>query len=220
MAKDNWDRVTALATILVPAAIALAGHFIASGIQKAEIASQAQQADDANAIAATNTRVSQANLIGTMMKYLTSSNPQERKLAVQAVVIALDDEGRVLAKTIADNDVDPSVQSVAAASLDSRAQSLVHDLFSDEGPKRFSAARNLLDNWSNDARAAKLLIAEAQANLDNTEGIYTAIGVLSDFTASALKVNAAALRTLFANVADPAQKTKNQIEDMKSRIGG
>jgi hypothetical protein len=26
--KDIWDRLTALATILVPAAIALAGHFI------------------------------------------------------------------------------------------------------------------------------------------------------------------------------------------------
>ena len=38
--KDIWDRITALSGILVPAAIAVAGHFISQGIKQAEMWAQ------------------------------------------------------------------------------------------------------------------------------------------------------------------------------------
>jgi len=108
--KDVWDRFTALATILIPAAIALAGHFIAQGLKQAEIRSEDRRAELSHSIAETNTKIAQASLINTMMKSLTSADPQERKLAVQAVLIALPEEGPVLARSIAENDEDKSVQ--------------------------------------------------------------------------------------------------------------
>lgn len=61
--KDVWDRVTALATILVPAAIALAGHFVAQGLKQAEISSEERRAEQSRSIAEANTKIAQASLI-------------------------------------------------------------------------------------------------------------------------------------------------------------
>jgi len=94
--KDVWDRLTALATILVPAAIALAGYFIAQGLKQAELSSEEKRAERSSSIAEANTKIAQASLINTMMKSLTSSSPQERKLAVEAALIALPEHGPVL----------------------------------------------------------------------------------------------------------------------------
>jgi len=58
--KDLWDRLTALAAILVPAAIALAGHFIGQGLKEAELRGQERQAQQASAIAEANTKIAQA----------------------------------------------------------------------------------------------------------------------------------------------------------------
>jgi hypothetical protein len=118
--KDLWDRLASLATILVPAAIALAGHFIARGLKQAEISSEERRAEKSRSIAEANTKIAQASLINTMMKSLTSSNPQERKLAVEAVLIALPEQGPVLVRTIAQYDEDKTVQTAAKTSLQQR----------------------------------------------------------------------------------------------------
>ncbi len=122
--KDVWDRLTALATILVPAAIALAGHFIAQGLKQAEISSEERRAEQSHVIAEANTKIAQASLINTMMKSLTSTNPQERKLAVVAVLIALPEQGPILVQTIAQSDEDKTVQ--AAARRRARADHVRH----------------------------------------------------------------------------------------------
>src|SRR5215475_10378061 len=118
--KDVWDRVTALSTILVPAAIALAGYFISEGLKQAEISNEAKRAEQTQAIALANTKIAQATLVNTLMKSLTSSNPQERKLAVEAVLIALPEEGPALVRPIAQSDEDKTVQAAAKTSLDQR----------------------------------------------------------------------------------------------------
>ena len=130
--KDLWDRLTALAAILVPAAIALAGHFIGQGLKEAELRGQERQAQQASAIAEANTKIAQAGLINTLMKSLTSPNPQERKLAVQTVLIALPDQGPLLARTIAQTDEDEAVQVAARSSLKQRADTLIRQLFADD----------------------------------------------------------------------------------------
>jgi hypothetical protein len=90
--KDIWDRLTAIATILVPAAIALAGHFVAQGLKQAEISSEDGRAEQSRVIAEVNTKIAQTNLVNMMMRSLTSADLQERKVAVEAVLIALPEQ--------------------------------------------------------------------------------------------------------------------------------
>lgn len=91
--KDIWDRVASIAQILIPAAIALAGHLIAQGLKEAELAIEEIRVQQTHAIAQANKKIAQAKLVGTMMKSLTSPDSKERKLAVQAVLIALPEQG-------------------------------------------------------------------------------------------------------------------------------
>jgi hypothetical protein len=75
--KDLWDRLTALATILVPAAIALAGHFIAQGLKEAENKGQEQQAAQAS-----------ANAVGTLLVAAFQNIDNDNGIYNVAVVLA------------------------------------------------------------------------------------------------------------------------------------
>jgi len=189
--KDLWDRLTALATILVPAAIALAGHFIGQGLKEAELRGQERQAQQASAIAEANTKIAQAGLINTLMKSLTSPNPQERKLAVQAVLIALPDQGPLLARTIAQTDEDEAVQVAARSSLKQRADTLIRQLFADDAATRIAAAGELVQGWRSEGNAVGALLDAAFQNSDNDNGIYNVAVVLGECSPAALAAHRA-----------------------------
>jgi hypothetical protein len=187
--KDIWDRITSLATILVPAAIALAGHFIAQGLKQAEISNEQRRAEQSHSIAESNLKIAQASLINTMMKSLTSPNPQERKLAVEAVLIALPEQGPVLARTIAKYDKDMTVQDAAKNSLEQRVDSLIHNLFSEDAQTRIAAAQDLIQGWRNDPGVVQSLIAFASEHKDNPNGVYNTLVVLNEFGIRALEAH-------------------------------
>jgi hypothetical protein len=189
--KDVWDRLQAFATILIPAAIALAGHFIAQGLKQAEISSEERRAEQSHLIAEANTKIAQASLINTMMKSLTSANPQERKLAVDAVLIALPEQGPTLVRTIAQSDEDKTVQAAARQSLETRVTSLVRQLFSTDARERISAAQDLVQGWRNDPNVVLELITFAMQNKDNANGVYNSVVVLNEFTPRALQAHKA-----------------------------
>ncbi|HEV8577725.1 MAG TPA: hypothetical protein VGX68_01485 [Thermoanaerobaculia bacterium] len=187
--KDIWDRLTALATILVPAAIALAGHFIAQGLKQAEISSEERRAEQSHLIADANTKIAQASLINTMMKSLTSSNPQERKLAVEAVLIALPEQGPILVRTIAQYDEDKTVQAAAKTSLEQRVSALIRDLFSEDARVRIGAAQDLIEGWRNEPSVVLALVDFATNNRENSNGVYNTVVVLSEFSVRALEAH-------------------------------
>ena len=189
--KDVWDRLQAFATILIPAAIALAGHFIAQGLKQAEISGEERRAEQSHLIAEANTKIAQASLINTMMKSLTSTNPQERKLAVDAVLIALPEQGPTLVRTIAQSDEDKTVQAAARQSLETRVTSLVRQLFSTDARERISAAQDLVQGWRNDPNVVLELITFAMQNKDNANGVYNSVVVLNEFTPRALQAHKA-----------------------------
>ncbi|MFZ5759541.1 MAG: hypothetical protein ACOY32_07925 [Thermodesulfobacteriota bacterium] len=187
--KDTWDRLTALATILVPAAIALAGHFVAQGLKQAQISSEERRAEQSHIIAEANTKIAQANLISTMMKSLTSANPQERKLAVEAVLIALPEQGSVLVRTIAQSDEDKTVQAAARSSLEQRVSTLIRDLFADDARIRIGAAQDLIQGWRTDPNVVQALVEFAAQNRDNSNGVYNTVVVLNEFSPRALQTH-------------------------------
>lgn len=230
--KDLWDRLTALATILVPAAIALAGHFIAQGLKQAEIASEEmrltqeisseeRRAEQSRAIAEANTKIAQASFINTMMKSLTSPQPQERKLAVEAVLIALPEQGPALVRTIAKYDEDKTVQTAAETSLEQRVETLIRKLFSEDSAVRIGAAQDLIQGWRNDPNAAKALVDFASENTRNSNGIYNTMVVLNEFSLDALKTQRQRILSLAGQVkASSGAKTNARATKLLSKLEG
>ncbi len=217
--KDAWDRLTALATILVPAAIALAGHFIAQGLKQAEISSEDRRAEQSLLIAQANTKIAQANLINTMMKSLTSSNPQERKLAVQAVLIALPEEGPVLVRTIAQSDEDKTVQAAAKTSLEQRVGALIRDLFSEDARIRIGAAQDLIQGWRNEPNVVLELVKFATQNRENSNGVYNTLVVLNEFSLRALEDNKKQVLEFIELAKATGSKTGARATALAKRLG-
>ncbi len=218
--KDIWDRITALATILIPAAIALAGHFISQGLKQAEIQSEERRAAQASALADANTKIAQAGLINTMMKSLTSGNAQERRLAVQAVLIALPEQGPALVRTVAQTDEDKAVQAYARTSIEQRVEGLVRGIFASDPSTRQSAAQDFVQGWRNEPPAVALLVNYALQHADNANGIYNTVVVLGDFSPRALAPNRALLTEFAAVARQTGPKTEARVIALQKKLDG
>ncbi|MEH6434044.1 hypothetical protein [Massilia sp. DD77] len=215
--KSLWDRVTAIATILIPAAIALAGHLIAQGLKEAELASEERRAEQSRALMDANTKIAQGNLINTLMKSLTSDKPHVRRLAVQAVLIALPDQGPVLARTIAQSDESNEVQASARQSIAQRVDTLIRDLFAPQASARVRAAQELVSGWRGDAAAAGAIVQYAR-HPGNENGIFNAIVVLSDFSAEALAPHKPAIRELAEAARKLGSRTEARVQVLLRRL--
>ena len=118
--KDRWDKFQILATLLIPASITLVGYLYSQASSKAETdsarrvgeqqtameklvadqqaATAKMVADQQNTTAMISAKVGQAQLVASFMDALLSSDTQKQKLAFQAVLIALPEDGpRLLA---------------------------------------------------------------------------------------------------------------------------
>lgn len=216
--KDLWDRITALATILVPAAIALAGHFIAQGLKEAEIASEDRRAHQSRVLMEANTKIAQGNLINTLMKSLTSENPQERRLAVEAVLIALPDQGPALARAIAQSDENKGVQAAARQSIAQRVDMLIRDTFASQASIRIRAAQELVSGWRNDPTAVAALVQYASENLEKENGVYNAIVILSEFSPAALAPHKSSILELAQAAKKLGPKTRARAQALTRHL--
>jgi hypothetical protein len=218
--KDAWDRITALATILVPAAIALAGFFISQGLKQAEISSEERRAEQTRAISEANTKISQESLINAMMKSLTSSNPRERKLAVEAVLIALPDQGPVLVRIIAQSDEDKTVQAAARDSLEQRVSALIRELFSEDKPVRIGAAQDLIKGWRDEPKVVLALVEFATKNRENSNGVYNTVVVLNEFSSRSLQAHKQKVLDFIEVAKATGSKTEAKATALLKRLGG
>lgn len=104
--KDGWDKVQILIAFLVPVAIAFVGYVYSQSTKEAEIK-----------IAETNAKVAQAQLVHSFTDALTSPEPDKRKLAIEAVLLALPDDGTRLVQTVKQFDPDAGVRAFASQRL-------------------------------------------------------------------------------------------------------
>ena len=216
--KDIWDRITALSAILVPAAIALAGHYIGSQIKDAEAARDQQRAADIRAFNEANIKLAQATFLNTIMKSLTSKSPNERKLAVEAVLIALPEQGPTLVRAIAAGDESKEVQAVAVRSLEERYMPLIRDLFAGTRPVRERAAAELVATWRNDSSVVGALVMFAKLNGSNSDGIYNTMVVLSEFNLRALQMHKPQIEELRAVAESVGPKTAAKAAEVAKRL--
>lgn len=215
--KDAWDRLTALASILVPAAIGLTGYFISDGLKQAELENEKHRAEQSYAIAEANKKIAQASLVKTLIESLTSENPQERKLAVAAVLIGLPEEGPAFVRITAASDNDASVQSLAKDSLLERVDQLIIELFSDNRERRTAAAKELTLGFRNEAHVVSALVNYAKENQDNANGIYNTVVVLSEFSLPALKAHEQELLEFAGVAAANGPNTKAKVDELLNR---
>lgn len=111
--KDHWDKFQILAALLVPASIAVVGFLVSTSLKDAEIVSAAKVAAGQEAIARINARVAQANLVKSFMDTLFSEEVRKRKLAIEAMLIALPEDGPRLVKIVSETDPDEDVRLFA-----------------------------------------------------------------------------------------------------------
>lgn len=211
--KDLWDRLSALATILVPAAIAVAGLIVSSGLQTAQRRSDDKKAEDVNSVAEANLRVAQATVINTLMKSLMSANPQERKIAVEAVALALGEQGTRIIQKMAEGDSDSSVRDSAKAAL-------VSSLFSTYADTRTAAASRIIEGWARDSEMVQLLVDFAMKNTDNWNGVYNTVVVLSAFDRSTLMSRRDTVAKFLALAKKTGDKTEQKATLLERQLQG
>ncbi len=115
--KDPWDKFQILAALLIPATIALVGSMVSTSLKEAEIASAQKAAAGQEAVARVNARVGQASLVKSFMDALLSEEPRTRKLAIEAILIALPEDGPRLVKMVEETDPNAEVRIVAVSAL-------------------------------------------------------------------------------------------------------
>ncbi|MDH3648269.1 MAG: hypothetical protein OEQ53_01215 [Saprospiraceae bacterium] len=202
-----WDMFQSLATILIPAAIALAGYLISNGIKKAEVD-----------VAETNAKVAQAELVNKFMASLTSKSTFERALAVDAILIAIPGHGASIARAMAENDTSESVKLSARSSLDKRLLQLISDLFSDQATIRKIAAQELLQGWHSDALLVKHLLEFAGSHPSNINGIYNTVVILNSIDRQTLLQYRDSILEFLSQAEALGPKTKSTSQQVRDRL--
>lgn len=205
--KDFWDIFTSLATILIPATIALAGYFISNGIKRAEVS-----------VAETNAKVAQAELVNKFMTSLTSKSMVERSLAVDAVLIAIPGYGAAIARAVAENDTSESVKKSARSALNKKLFQLVSDLFSDEAPARKIAAQELLQGWHSDTLLVRQLLQFAGSHQSNSNGLYNTVVVLNSMDRQPLLQYREPILEFLRQAESQGPKTKSVAQQVRNRL--
>lgn len=92
--KDNWDKFTAMGTVLLPFAIALLGWMFSMRSKEQELQSSKR-----------STMIRQGQMINSFLNYLTDSNTIKKQLAITVIRDVLDhDMSNNLLKVIAKHD--------------------------------------------------------------------------------------------------------------------
>lgn len=216
--KDWLDKLNSLASILVPASIALAGHLIGQAISNAQIASAEKQATQNYLVAQSNVRIAQAQLINTFMRSLTSNSSNEQKIAIQAILIALPEQGPSIVRGVALYEKNTEVQQVARVSLDQRQTSLIRGIFSDDANIRQNSTQDLIQGWQSDPKIVTNLIQYAEQNFSNENGVYNTVVVLNALNTSLLVSHREAVVNFLQRAKGIGPKTARIAEQVKARL--
>ena len=233
--KDRWDRVQAIATLLVPVVIAVAANRFTTQMKEAELAAASLNADAQRqleetrgdrdfAIATTNARISQGDLLRTLLDDLVSADPRKQKLASEVVLVALPEAGPRLLKALEESG-SAETRQTAAAALDSRRAVLVSQFFAESRAARQAAYESLLSGWSDDSSIVPELIANARDRRSNDEGasrdgIYNTLVFLSHMNRESLRPHVDEIRRFSQEMEALGPRTKARAEVLRSRLPG
>lgn len=173
---DGWQRVTAILAALNPVTLLVMGWFLNSSIEQAKLklAENSTKLADLKTSAETATivlgqRVDKVAVIRDFLNDLSGPDERRRRLAIEAIFIALPDEAARLVKAVEEVSGSDAVRGrdVAAAkdALASTRDRLVTAMFSDARPVRVEALNTLKRGWADDPEIIRLLVARAMQDV-------------------------------------------------------
>lgn len=166
--KTTFDKVVQVSSaILIPISIALAGHLFGLQMKYAEIESKKQMHRQ-------DWKITKGELISKFVEDLTSSSETKRKIAVEAILIALPNEdGKRIAKKVSKDDPSPEVRESAKNSIVSQ---IIRRMFNEEDEKeRIEATRRAISGWLNSNNFISSLISHSMRNIENENGVWNSI---------------------------------------------
>lgn len=194
--KDGWDKASAVGSLLIPVAIFAVGLIYSN-----------QTAAANEEIARINAGVQQAQfLLQAVAPLAGADDRQKRLLAIQAVRIALREQGREIIETVSRTESDPQVRRAAVRVI--VGPSILQLLYDADPQQRVRAYNSLLAARGSDPALPPLLM-EAARNFqppntaDRNNGIYNTLVLLSHMDRAALAPHVDALRG-FADEMRPA----------------
>lgn len=182
--NSGFEKIIKLLTAaLIPLAIALAGHLFGKQIKSAEIASQENRSNAELSFQkeknSTAEKQQKAEMILKFMSELSSADPVRKQIALQAISIALPDEGPRFVEIVLKNDTDPEVKQKAKEIYQDASQKLIDSVFSNNKEQRIAATGTLLNSYSNNLDVYKRIIERAKTD-SNADGVYNSTLILAN----------------------------------------
>lgn len=216
--KDIWDKLKIASSILIPLAIAYAGHIFAIMQHKAQIQLQKNQFEHQREISITNSKVGQVNLVSSFFEALLSDSPKRKKLAIQSILIALPEEGPQLVRVVSESDEELELKEFANKTLEVKRNQLVEGLFSDEKYVRLTSYQEIMAGWKNDQEIVALIIDFGEKNLSNKDGVYNALLTLSHLDKSTLSEYSDSITEFSKKAETNGERTKERAVQLRERL--
>ncbi len=182
--NSRFEKIIKLLTVaLIPLAIALAGHLFGKQLKDAEIKSEENRStaelDFQKLKNQTTEKQQKADMILKFISELASNDPLRKQIALQAINIALPDEGPRFVAIVMKTDADPQVQEKAKEIYLDASQKLIDSVFSKDKQQRIEATASLINSYSNNTDVYKRIIEKAKAD-SNADGIYNSTLILAN----------------------------------------
>jgi hypothetical protein len=220
--KDGWDKFQIVATLLIPAAVAFAGYYFSQALADAQAQStraltESQTASEERRARST-AAISQAELVATFMKSLLSTDAVERKLAIQAVQLALPEWGPKLLLALETGTGDATTRDEAAVALRQRREKLVEDVYADDVNVRQKATEQLVAGFGEDKLVVEAIAQKAERDTHNANGIYNSALVLKALPSAQLKANEAKVQQFVQIANQGGDKTKALAQQINQKV--
>jgi hypothetical protein len=217
--RDAWDILEMLAKLLIPASITFAGYLYSEGAKQAEIDSTEHIAAQQQALTQIQARVGQAQLVSTFMDALLSSDkPQRQRLAIEAVLVALPEDGPRLVAIVSQDKSSPQIQAAALSSLDQRRSRLIQDSFSNDKPTRIKATTELVQGWQTDQKLVPELVTVARQNIANASGVINSLVILENVSLGVLAAHQDEVKGLLNAVRSAGPQTAMHVRQVELRL--
>src|SRR5882724_6907250 len=212
--RDVWDIIQIVGSALIPAAIALAGFFYSNAVKKAEDAANELKNNKDIEIATLNSQVNQAQLLATFMEPLVSKDSLKQAIAINAILIGMPIQGKLILNLLAKNKNKSETQSLASTALNSRRTQLIKGLYSSDKVSRLNAASELSNTWIRDTATVQELMQEMSMAIADTtwypnaiNGIYNCLVVLQNADKNGILPIKEKLQALVARIPATDEKT-------------
>jgi len=216
--KDYWDILQIIGGLLMPVAIASVGWIYSNAMKEVEIQVLKEKSSFEKSISEANIKVYQAQLVATFLKSLLSDNNIEQKLAIQAVLIALPNQGPSLIKVLEGTDNTELIKKFATKSLASYKEKLILQFFSKKKLVRSNAYTSLQSSYGSDSSIILELIKMAKKNKDNLDATYNLLVLLSHMKQNIVRPYVTEINKFSYEVESNGPKTKKRAEKLRSRL--